>query len=82
MDIELKFEKCNETKKVGFICKSRFCTSCGKIYVDNWIESMLSKLINIRYRYVVFIITKELRIYFGKDRSKLKLLPLKMLRAG
>ena len=33
--IELKCESCNETKKVGFTCKSRFCTSCGKIYVDN-----------------------------------------------
>ena len=74
-DIELKCEKCNETKKVGFTCKSRFCTSCGKIYVDNWIESMLSKLINVRHRHIVFTIPKELRIYFGKDRSKLKILP-------
>ncbi|MFA8994800.1 transposase [Clostridioides difficile] len=73
--IELKCEKCNETKKVGFTCKSRFCTSCGKIYVDNWIESMLSKLINVRHRHIVFTIPKELRIYFGKDRSKLKILP-------
>lgn len=72
--IELKCESCNETKKVGFTCKSRFCTSCGKIYVDNWIESMLSKLINVRHRHIVFTIPEELRIYFGKDRSKLKIL--------
>ncbi|BCZ45551.1 hypothetical protein psyc5s11_16180 [Clostridium gelidum] len=25
--IELKCDKCNETKKIGFTCKSRFCTS-------------------------------------------------------
>lgn len=73
--IELKCEKCNEIKKVGFTCKSRFCTSCGKVYVDKWIESMLSKLINVRHRHIVFTIPEELRIYFGKDRSKLKLLP-------
>lgn len=73
--IELKCESCNETKKVGFTCKSRFCTLCGKIYVDNWIKSMLSKLINVRHRHIVFTIPEELRIYFGKDRSKLKILP-------
>nr|WP_245161773.1 transposase zinc-binding domain-containing protein [Clostridium beijerinckii] len=33
--IELKCKKCNEIKKIGFTCKSRFCTSCGKVYVDN-----------------------------------------------
>ena len=60
---------------MGFTCKSRFCTSCGKIYVDKWVESMISKLINVRHRHIVFTIPEELRIYFGKDRSKLKLLP-------
>lgn len=72
--IELKCKKCNETKKIGFTCKSRFCTSCGKIYVDNWIDSMLSKLINVRHRHIVFTIPEELRIYFGKNRKKLKIL--------
>ena len=73
--IELRCEKCNEIKKIGFTCKSRFCTSCGKIYVDNWIESMLAKLINVRHRHIVFTIPEELRIYFGRDRDKLKMLP-------
>ena len=43
--IELKCDKCNTTKKIGFTCKSRFCTSCGKIYTDNWIDNMLGNLI-------------------------------------
>ena len=73
--IELRCEKCNEIKKIGFTCKSRFCTSCGKVYVDNWIESMLAKLINVRHRHIVFTIPEELRIYFGRDRDKLKILP-------
>ena len=73
--IELKCDNCNETKKIAFTCKSRFCTSCGKIYVDNWIDSMLSKLINTRHRHIVFTIPEELREYFGKDREKLKILP-------
>ena len=42
--IELKCDKCNTKKKIGFTCKSRFCTSCGKIYTDNWIDNMLGNL--------------------------------------
>ena len=33
--VKLKCSNCNTTKKIGFTCKSRFCTSCGKIYIDN-----------------------------------------------
>lgn len=43
--IELKCDKCNTKKKIGFTCKSRFCTSCEKIYTDNWIDNMLGNLI-------------------------------------
>lgn len=73
--IELKCPKCEERKKIAFTCKSRFCTSCGKIYVDNWVDSMLAKLINVKHRHIVFTIPEELREYFQKDRNKLKLLP-------
>lgn len=73
--IEFKCEKCNETKKVGFTCKSRFCTSCGKVCVDNWINRMLKTLINVKHRHIVFTIPEELRVYFQKDRQKLKILP-------
>ncbi|WP_238902036.1 MULTISPECIES: transposase [unclassified Clostridium] len=73
--IEFKCHKCNESKKVAFTCKSRFCTSCGKIYVDNWIENMLGKLINVRHRHIVFTIPEELREIFQRERNLLKLLP-------
>ena len=73
--IESKCYKCNESKKVAFTCKSRFCTYCGKIYVDNWIENMLGKLINVRHRYIVFTIPEELREIFQRERNLLKLLP-------
>lgn len=73
--IEFKCDKCNETKKVGFTCKIRFSTSCGKIYVDNWIGNMLGNLINVKHRHIVFTIPEELREYFQRDRQKLKILP-------
>jgi hypothetical protein len=28
--LEFKCDTCGETKKVGFTCKSRLCSSCGK----------------------------------------------------
>lgn len=73
--IEFKCVSCKATKKVGFTCKSRFCTSCGKIYVDNWIDRMLSTLVNIKHRHMVFTIPEELRNFFQYDRQRLKILP-------
>ena len=73
--IELKCEDCGEIKKVGFTCKSRFCTSCGKVYVDNWVNGILGKLINVKHIHMVFTIPEELRNYFGRERDRLKLLP-------
>jgi hypothetical protein len=37
---EYKCDCCGEIKKVAFTCKSRFCSSCGKIYVDKRAENM------------------------------------------
>ena len=68
-------DNCYTSKKIGFTCKSRFCTSCGKIYTDNWINNMLGNLINVKHRHIVFTIPKELREFFGIDRQRLKILP-------
>ena len=71
--IELKCDKCNTTKKIGFTCKSRFCTSCGKIYTDNWIDNMLGNLINVKHRHIVFTLTygQLLSILFNKLHNNL-----------
>ena len=79
--IELKCDKCNTKKKIGFTCKSRFCTSCGKIYTDNWIDNMLGNLINVKHRHIVFTIPEELRKFFGIERQRLKILPKCAARA-
>ena len=66
---------CDEVKKVAFRCKSRFCTTCGKKYVDDRADNMTEKLIKVTHRHMVFTIPEELRIYFRKDRKLLSLLP-------
>lgn len=73
--IEFICDSCKESKKVGFSYKSRFCTSCGKVYIDNWIDNMLGNLINVKHKHIVFTIPEELRKFFGMNRQRLKILP-------
>lgn len=73
--IEFICYSCKESKKVVFSCKSRFCTSCGKVYIDNWIDNMLGNLINVKHRHIVFTIPEELRKFFDMNRQILKILP-------
>ena len=72
---EYKCYTCGETKKVGFSCKSRLCTSCGKVSTDNWIEEVSDDIMPVAHRHAVFTIPEELRYVFLKDRSLLKCLP-------
>jgi len=54
---------------VPHTCKSRFCSSCGKIAVDNWIEEAMESFLNVPYRHLVFTIPQELRNVFLWDRK-------------
>ena len=42
--------RCNgkHRKIVPFTCKSRFCTSCGKVYIDKWVEAQVEDIIEVR----------------------------------
>lgn len=59
-------------KIVFFTCKSRFCTSCGKVYVDNWVKKMTSEILDKPHRHLVFTIPEQLRakIYWYRDLLK------------
>jgi hypothetical protein len=72
--IEYKCEDCGEIKRIGFTCKSRFCTSCGKIYIDDWVEELTGRLINCKHRHMVFTIPDILRTFFMKKRKRLSIL--------
>jgi len=61
---------CGERVVVGFSCKSGFCLSCAKIYVERWVEYISSQLFSgVKYRHVVLTVPKDLRIYFYKDKG-------------
>jgi hypothetical protein len=61
-------------KIVFFTCKSRFCTSCGKIYVDNWVKKMTTEILDKPHRHLVFTIPEQLRAKIYWDRDLLKVL--------
>ena len=41
---------CHDEHIVGFTCKSRFCSSCGKKYVDNWVEKQVENILDVSHR--------------------------------
>lgn len=62
---------CGTTRKVPHTCKSRFCSSCGKIAVDNWAQTSISKFPDIQYRHIVFTLPEQLRILCILNRKLL-----------
>ncbi len=51
---------CGERKQVGFSCKSRVCSSCGKVHADNWAQQLASRMINVTHRHITFTLPSEL----------------------
>jgi len=47
--------KCKLTHKTPFSCKSRFCSSCGRIYAENWANNVADSLIGCQHRHAVFL---------------------------
>lgn len=63
---------CGGRRIVGFSCKSSFCLSCAKSYVDRWVEYIGSHLFpGVKYRHVVLTMPEELRIYFYRNKRLL-----------
>ncbi|MBU1148062.1 MAG: transposase, partial [Candidatus Omnitrophica bacterium] len=63
---ELGFHKyqcphCGDFLIIPHSCKSRICSSCGKLATDHWISSSLSSFPNVAYQHVIFTIPDQLR---------------------
>lgn len=55
-------------------CKSRFCSSCGKVATDNWMDNAVAKFVDVPYRHIVFTIPDTLWNVFLWDRKLLDIL--------
>ena len=64
-----------DIRRIGFSCKSGFCLSCAKKYVDDFVGKVSQVLHGgMNYRHIVLTIPKQLRIIFYKARHDRKLL--------
>jgi hypothetical protein len=58
-----------DRRKVPFSCKSCFCLSCAKKYVDDFVSQVSAMLHpGVIYRHIVLTIPEQLRDCFYKDR--------------
>ena len=63
---------CLEEKRVAFSCKSSFCLSCCKVYVDEWVAHIGRTLYEgMAYRHVVLTMPEALHLEFYRDRPLL-----------
>lgn len=62
--------KCGrDLRRVTFSCKSYFCLSCAKKYVDDFVAQVSAMLHpGVVYRHIVLTIPKQLRAIFYKKR--------------
>ncbi len=69
-------------RRVGFSCKSSFCLSCAKVYVDDFVEQVSSVLHpGVIYRHAILTIPSQHRMYFYRARHDKSLLS-SLMRCG
>ncbi len=63
--------ECGEERIVAFSCKSSFCLSCSKVYVDEWVDHIGAHLHEgIYYRHIVLTVPESGRLYFYQEKGK------------
>jgi hypothetical protein len=79
---ELLCPDCGKTRRVPFSCKSCFCLSCSKVYVDDVVEQ-ISRVLHpgMSYRHVVLSVPEQLRMVFFRNRFSGDMMSM-FMRAG
>lgn len=71
-----------DDRKIPFSCKSCFCLSCSKQYVDNFVSQVGAMLHpGVIYRHIVLTMPEQLRPFFFKERHTDDLLSV-FMRCG
>src|SRR3972149_4013593 len=47
-------ESCDTVRVVPHSCKSVACSSCGKVRTDAWCKELLTEILDVAYRHLVF----------------------------
>lgn len=54
-------EDCQIVRLVPHSCKTSFCSSCGAARTDAWCRQLLTDLLEVPYRHLIFTLPRELR---------------------
>jgi len=65
---------CNHQHAQYNTCKSRFCNSCGVKYSKQRTLHIMTKLIHVKHRHLVFTLPDFLWDFFREDRTRLSLM--------
>jgi hypothetical protein len=65
---------CEYELRVPFSCKTRFCPSCGKVRVDEWVNRVADDLLDVPHLHVTLTTDDLLWPFFHTHRSLLKVL--------
>ena len=68
----LKCEGCETGRLVPHTCKSRFCSSCGKVATDRWCGALLGLLPQSRYHHLVFTLPWQFRVLVRANRKAMQ----------
>lgn len=63
--------KCSHYIYRPVTCKSKFCSSCGKVYSEKWAHKLSSQLIDKDHKHLIFTLPKEIWKYPIIKRSLL-----------
>lgn len=67
-------DHCGTQRIIPHSCKSPACASCGKVRTDAWCSQLLSDILDVRYRHLVFTIPWQLRLIIRDNRRLLNVL--------
>ena len=66
--------RCDHSHFVPHTCKSRFCSSCGKVLTDKWTAKIQEEFLNVPYKHLVFSPPSEFWLLAAAHRELLGLL--------
>ena len=69
---------CNFEHRVPFSCKTRFCPSCGKVKVDNWVNDITKNILEVPHLHITLTTDDSFRPFFRRESRLLN----ELLRVG
>jgi len=61
---------CGEKVQVPFSCKSRVCSSCGKVHAEEWAEQLARRMFNVTHRHITFTVPDSLWSEFEEEAER------------